>query len=160
MGTRAMYSFTTGNETYHVYKHWDGYPQGAAKFIEKALPYAWPLPRFEPDEFACAFIAGNKKAADPKKDPYGQGGDIRLMESGDWRSVAPRDLEYRYEISAPDGVLHVRAWAICYMSADSQDSTLPPSGLGAWREKLLYDGPQADFADLLRVREMAAQNSD
>jgi hypothetical protein len=47
-----------------VYKHRDGYPSGAAQAIEAALPHAWPLPRFEPDEFAAAFVRGNKKSAD------------------------------------------------------------------------------------------------
>ena len=39
-----------------VYKHSDG----AVCWINKALEHAWPLPRFEADEFAAAFVAANK----------------------------------------------------------------------------------------------------
>ena len=33
-----------------VYKHSDGYPEGAVCWITKALEHAWPLPRFEADD--------------------------------------------------------------------------------------------------------------
>jgi len=70
MSTRACYRFFPLNGpndwpgVVTVYKHRDGYPSGAAQAIEAALPHAWPLPRFEPDEFAAAFVRGNKKSAD------------------------------------------------------------------------------------------------
>ena len=72
MGTRAVYFFEDKNDKsyYGVYKHYDGYPQGAASHIEDAKSYAWPLPRWEADEFAAAFVAANKN---PK------GGEIRLL---------------------------------------------------------------------------------
>jgi hypothetical protein len=62
MSTRALYTFRSddGTEEYHVYKHSDGYPTGAADAICAALPFAWPLPRYEADEFAAAFVAANK----------------------------------------------------------------------------------------------------
>jgi len=60
MGTRAIYTFKGFGEEYHVYKHYDGYPTGAAEFLGKAVDASWPLPRYEPDEFAAAFIASNK----------------------------------------------------------------------------------------------------
>src|SRR4051812_43807301 len=65
MSTRAMYTFiepehTDSKRGYHVYKHHDGYPSGAAQWIENALPHAWKGGRFEADEFAAAFVAGNK----------------------------------------------------------------------------------------------------
>ena len=34
MSTRAVYTFIDEHETYHVYKHHDGYPEGAAELIE------------------------------------------------------------------------------------------------------------------------------
>lgn len=43
-----------------VYSQGDGYPSGIHEALTKALPLAWELPRFEADEFAAAFIAGNK----------------------------------------------------------------------------------------------------
>ena len=50
MGTRAAYFFEErldDDSYYGVYKHYDGYPQGAAAHIEDAKAYAWPLPRWE-----------------------------------------------------------------------------------------------------------------
>ena len=35
MGTRAIYFFEDSKDIYGVYKHYDGYPQGAAAHIEK-----------------------------------------------------------------------------------------------------------------------------
>ena len=70
VSTRACYRFFPLNGpndwpgVVTVYRHHDGYPTGAAKAIEAALPHAWPLPRFEPDEFAAAFVRGNKKSAE------------------------------------------------------------------------------------------------
>tara|TARA_R100001443_G_scaffold108189_1_gene118446 strand:+ start:4718 stop:5140 length:423 start_codon:yes stop_codon:yes gene_type:complete len=94
MGTRAIYIFEDEHEEVHVYKHYDNYPQGAVHFIEDAKAYAWPLPRFEADEFAAAFVAANKNR---------KGGEVRLvnarfkdrdemLEANDW-------CDYHYVIS-------------------------------------------------------------
>ncbi len=71
MGTRAVYTFKSHGDAFHVYKHWDNSPENAAAFIAAATEKAWDLPRFEADEFAAAFIAANKD----------KGGDIRLIKS-------------------------------------------------------------------------------
>lgn len=66
MSTRACYRFIPENGpndwpgVVTVYKHMDGYPSGAADAIEAALNFAWPLPRYEADDFAAAFVAANK----------------------------------------------------------------------------------------------------
>ena len=81
MGTRAIYFFEErqdDNSYYGVYKHYDGYPRGAAGHIEKAKDYAWPLPRWEADEFAAAFVAANKN---PK------GGEVRLLPNFEHTSI-------------------------------------------------------------------------
>jgi hypothetical protein len=96
MGTRAVYTFIDQDDRHSVYKHWDGYPAWACRFIANALPLAWPLPRFEADEFAAAFVAANKK----------QAGDLRLTTGPE----AHGDLSYRYEICCPGGQLHVRIY--------------------------------------------------
>jgi hypothetical protein len=62
MATRAIYVFKDSYSSYAVYKHWDGYPSQALEFIQNALTKAYKLPRFDPSEFACAFIAANKEA--------------------------------------------------------------------------------------------------
>jgi len=57
MSTRAIYTFKGFGETHHVYKHHDGYLSGAAVALNNALQLAWTLPRYEPDEFAAAFVS-------------------------------------------------------------------------------------------------------
>lgn len=108
MGTRALYTFKDGSDSVNVYKHWDGYPTGAIQHIKAAIPFAWALPRFEANEFAAAFCAGNK----PATGPY-SGGDVRIMPSGTPDKVASKfcaDIEYRYEITANDDELVIRAF--------------------------------------------------
>lgn len=60
MSTRAIYSFETEYGVVHVYKQHDGYPTGAADALKAAQAFAWPLPRYEGDDFAAAFVAANK----------------------------------------------------------------------------------------------------
>lgn len=98
MSTRAIYTFKDSDNTFHVYKHHDGYPSGAAEWITKAIPYAWELPRFEASEFAAAFIAGNKQI----------GGGGGLYFTGMYEEHG--DLNYRYEISRNVSGLQITAF--------------------------------------------------
>jgi hypothetical protein len=61
MATRGIYTFKDDSSEHHVYVHYDNYPNGAAEYFRDTLPLAWPLPRFEADEFAMAFVAAVKK---------------------------------------------------------------------------------------------------
>lgn len=67
MSTRCMVSFLEwdGSDKHHVYKHSDGYPEGPGllKTLIQAGRFAWKFPRYEPDEFACAFITVSKAHA-------------------------------------------------------------------------------------------------
>lgn len=99
MSTRAVYTFKDEDSEFHVYKHHDGYPQGAARWIENAVVYAWPLPRFEACEFGAAFIAGNKET---------RGGGVYLTTH--WKDHG--DLEYRYEITCDNRNHIVKAYTI------------------------------------------------
>lgn len=119
MSTRAVYSFKDKSGTHHVYKHHDGYPEGAAEAIQNARASAWPLPRFEADEFAAAFAAGNK----------GSSGGVRLTQGPERHG----DLEYRYVITFKDGQLWVTAY----------DVDFDDCGGG----RVIYDGPQDKFAE-------------
>lgn len=122
MSTRAVYSFKDSDGTYHVYKHHDGYPTGAAQWLARAQTLAWQLPRYEADEFAAAFVAANKlpfwcddqileginksrkspqgkmlvETVNPYPDSDGAygGGGVRLLHSGGDQSV--------YDISPGD----------------------------------------------------------
>ncbi len=90
MSTRGCYVFQDKgeNEGHVVYKHHDNYPSGAVEFIAKARAHAWPLPRFEADEFAASFIVANKD---------GPGG-VRCVGFGEWTDLAPPDIEYVYVV--------------------------------------------------------------
>ncbi len=97
MATRAVYTFTDEYNTFHVYKHYDGYESGAAEFIVKAFKFAWGLPRFEAADFAAAFIAANKTG----------GGDVYFSTNWDDHG----DLSYRYELSqSKNGQLIIRVF--------------------------------------------------
>ena len=87
MGTRAVYFFEDDSGMYGVYKHYDGYPQGAAHHIEAAKEWAWKVPRFEADEFASAFVAANKNK---------NGGEIRLIPLFDHASTRQVMEDHRW----------------------------------------------------------------
>ena len=89
MATRALYVFKDLDQTFIVYKHWDGYPEGAYEYIINAIPFAWELPRFEASDFSAAFIAGNKKEG---------GGDI-YMTNSDTTNADVMGIEYIYTIT-------------------------------------------------------------
>lgn len=99
MSTRSVFKFTSDGTSYAVYKHYDGYPEGAAHALAATIDsgLAWTLPRFEADEFAAAFVAANKE----------QPGGIRLLRG----YVIPEDVEFIYHVSqAKNGQLVLSAW--------------------------------------------------
>ena len=92
-----------GNEAYSIYRHSDGYPDtvaGVFATLPQALAYAWPLPRYEPSDFAAAIVAAWKQPARayPGSTYISQGGNIYLTEGRE----AHGDTAYHYEIW-PDG---------------------------------------------------------
>jgi hypothetical protein len=112
MGTRAIYTFVdiNGEDECTVYKHYDGYPRGAADFIENAKSYAWKFPRYEADEFAAAFVAANKSP---------EGGGVRLVSDPksynwcDYHYIIFMDHYYQdlwVEIQEPSGMRWKTIW--------------------------------------------------
>lgn len=95
MATRAIYTFKNKSDPkdtgFRVYNHWDNYPSGAYHLIKNALSLAWQLPRFEADEFACAFIAANKERA----------GGFRLLPP----EVTDMGQDFEYLITCENGQL-------------------------------------------------------
>lgn len=136
MSTRAIYTFRDNQDEYHVYKHMDGYPSGAVGAIENALAFAWPLPRFEADEFAAGFVASNKSGT----------GGVRLLHSGKWQDIAPGDIQYRYEIFEMDGKLYVSAFEV---DCDWDNNN-------TWTCKPLYTGTINQFKVWARRKDKAA----
>ena len=128
MSTRACYVFKDADDSYTVFKHHDGYPSGAAQFIEYAKSVAWPLPRFEPDEFAAAFVAANKT----------EPGGVRLSCGIENHG----DIEYVYEIQMHPfkNVLWVKAYEQAYK--DSFGCSGYHRDFYGWCDRILYsDGP-------------------
>jgi len=108
MSTRATYEFRDERGAHTVYRHHDGYPAGGIQWIANAVPIAWPLPRFEADEFAASFIAGNKD----------RGGSVRLTSGRD----AHGDTQYHYVVSMKDRKLSIEIYEMGYTG----------SGRGGW----------------------------
>jgi GNAT superfamily N-acetyltransferase len=85
-------------EQYHVYKHHDGYPingtSGAVFWLKAALNYAWPLPRYEADDFAAAFVAANKLS----------GEDLRKEQIADYRERIKRYKKEGTDTSFEEGM--------------------------------------------------------
>jgi hypothetical protein len=125
MSTRAIYTFKDPSYIIHVYKHHDGYPEGAAEALVAAKKAAWEGSRYEADEFAAAFVAANKTSSC----------GIRLIGmDAKGTAIAPEgfatDTEYLYEITGPDTV---EAW-----EAD---------GDGKRAKKSFFKGSFADLAE-------------
>lgn len=118
MGTRAVYTFKDEYVSYSVYKHWYGYPSGAAEFLENALAYCWEGPRFEASDLAAAFVAGNKKVG---------GGDVYFTKS----HRAHGDLEYDYLVTYKNG----EKWVQVY-SYDWNDVTKTTVRKRSWQGSL------------------------
>jgi hypothetical protein len=130
MSTRAVYTFKGFGETYHIYKHYDGYPSGAAESLSKALGKAWDLPRYEPDELAAAFVAANKS---------GPGG-VRIMS----KRTQASDVEYGYTVypltakaASAFPALRAVALMIDVVSTDYWD--------GKRKERRIFRGSLAEF---------------
>ena len=133
MSTRAVYTFTDeSGDCFHVYKHHDGYPSGAAEWIENAKSIAWALPRFEADEFAASFVAANK----PDE------GGVRLMPTGKIADVAPMDIAYWYDVKPKGKALMVTCYEI-----DNWD--------GKFKKKKKFAGTLEGLAEYAKEKEMA-----
>ena len=100
MGTRCVVSFEQkGNPTFHIYKHFDGYPENIIPLIADALGISWILPRYENDEFSASFVATTKAGC----------GGIRLTTG----PSAHGDLEFVYKVKqSSDQKLRVTAYEI------------------------------------------------
>ena len=127
MSTRAVLTFVDTDNQFHVYKHGDGFPGGKwgqIACLKRALAYAFPLPRFEADDFAAAYVAANKAKGKKYHDQLLQGGDVRLTTH--W-SAHP-DIEFRYVVYAAEAGLMVKVFKT---DCDVDD---------AWHEELLFEG--------------------
>lgn len=125
MSTRAAFIFANvpsakfgGGDEYCVYVHFDGYPEGAARYLARCLAggMTWPLPRYEADEFAAGFVATIKTfmaAAALKRARArlpvlgGAGGNVRLMNR--WDEAGDIEWAYMVKPAAQRGGLRLKA---------------------------------------------------
>jgi hypothetical protein len=88
MSTRATITVADKHDSFDIYQHHDGYPDGPhglVRHIAMARRLAWDLPRFEAADFAAAIIAVLKD----------RGGSTYLTKSAD--AHGDRDYHYRIE---------------------------------------------------------------
>lgn len=123
MSTRCTLTVHGDGEAFSVYRHSDGYPDGehgVLNTLKAALSYAWPLPRFEADDFAAAIVAAWKRPgyrpSSSSPDYIAQGGNIRLM-TGDKDSVGDSEFHYDLRYDAKH-----RAVAVTTMTRRADDS--------------------------------------
>ncbi len=57
MSTRATIRVKDSYESFDIYKHHDGYPEGVLPYIEEALKVSWGIFRFEACDFAAALVS-------------------------------------------------------------------------------------------------------
>lgn len=88
MSTRCVITVREADESYSIYKHSDGYPEGVLPGLQDALAFAWNLPRYEAMDMGAAIVRALKDG----------GGGVYLTISRD----AHGDLEYHYDISQHD----------------------------------------------------------
>ena len=142
MSTRAVYTFVSkskyGLKEVHVYKHHDGYPQGAIGFISNAkVLFLTDKEDFKDyrddtsfrDRLVVGFFVNN----------IGNG-HMELTTS--WKDHG--DLEYRYEIKDD---LNIKIFQRDFSGQASYDEN---------KFKLIYDAPLKDFqkSDLFKRIEM------
>lgn len=87
MSTRATITVCDENNSFDIYQHHDGYPEGPhglVRHIAMAQRLAWELPRFEAMDFAAAVVAVLKD----------RGGSTYLTED----AAAYGDRAYHYHI--------------------------------------------------------------
>lgn len=92
MSIRSIITVSDTQNTFHIYRHYDGEPSAVVPDIACALNRAWLLPRFEAADFGAALVSTMKRVA----------GDIYLSATGESELVA-----YRYEVASINGNLHV-----------------------------------------------------
>ena len=108
MGTHAIVTFKDIDSEHSVFKHFDGYPSELLEDIKRAKKYAWPLPRFEANEFAAAFVVALKLETVKTVDNAGHGNDygggVRLVGPGEIEDWA---IDYKYLVECINGQLVV-----------------------------------------------------
>jgi len=98
MSTRCNIIVRDESLAIQLYRHHDGYPggkYGVVNDLRKVARFAWPLPRFEADDYAAAIVRAMKRPG---------GGSVYIDgDAGDGTANIHGDCEYVYLITPPEG---------------------------------------------------------
>lgn len=123
MATRATITVADDKDSFDIYQHYDGYPNGEHGLVRRlanAPRMAWKLPRFEAMDFAAAVVAVLKEG----------GGATYLTKD----SALHSDRAFHYKITPlRDGVS--TQVGLCITQAAWRDDT---------PDKVLFDGALVD----------------
>lgn len=125
MGTRATITVADDSDSFHIYQHYDGYPDGEHGLVRRlamAPRMAWKLPRFEAMDFAAALISVLKEG----------GGTTYLTKDADAHS----DRAFHYKITPLQDGVSTRV-GLCII----ETAWLPNTP-----DKVLFDGDIIDAA--------------
>jgi hypothetical protein len=89
MATRCNIIGEDNTDRIQLYRHWDGYPEAVLPDLQKALPFAWNLPRFEATDFAAAIVRAWKEEG---------GGNIYIEGSAKGWAMINDSIEWIYLI--------------------------------------------------------------
>jgi len=101
---RAALTVKDKSSSFHIRIEPQGDPASIALLCWRACRFAWPLPGFEAGDWAAGFLA----AAKPRRVNDSVKGGTILALSGHWRDQG--ELDYRYEVTASEGQLAIKAW--------------------------------------------------
>jgi hypothetical protein len=138
VSTRAVVTFGDPDQgDHHDYQHQNGYPEGIAQVLARALPLTWPQPRYEGEHFAAAFAAACVIDAVESLTLHGTDKSFfcthgtRLFK--DWKYAM--DIEYHYRVEDRHGKFLITAWSVhCVDEAND-----------VWDERRLYCGTLTGF---------------
>jgi hypothetical protein len=122
MATRSNIIVEDAYSRIQIYRHWDGYPEAVIPQLIQALPFAWPLPRFEADDFAAAIVRAWKEEG---------GGHIRIDGNPKGFELVHADTEYVYVVKFDhrkgEPFVEVYDWhAYWFEKADSTAQSFQP----------------------------------
>jgi len=119
MSTRCTITVTDDQDTFHIYRHSDGYPEGehgVLAGLDEARSKAWKAPRFEAMDVAAAIVATWKDGP----------GNIYLTREARLHG----DRSYHYEVFAASN----GQWLVKCFGCDD-DGRLQPAALYYGRVK-------------------------
>jgi hypothetical protein len=118
MSTKCNIIIRDNRLAIQLYRHSDGYPggkYGVVNDLRKVARFAWPLPRFEADDYAAAIVRAMKKPG---------GGSVYIDgEAGGGMSNIHGDCQYVYLIESPD-IADIRPQLRVYSVCDEDSLTL------------------------------------